>query len=132
MLFHVATIQRVVPGFLLFLQVTGSRSAYNGEEGPGVHSDEAIERFYTTWAWRKCRDSYLSSCGRLCESCLKRGLVVPADHVHHKVPITPENLKNPEITLNHANLMALCESCHQEQHRTKRWRCDPVTGRVSL
>ena len=97
-----------------------------------MHSDEAIERFYTTWAWRRCRDSYLASKGRLCENCLKRGLVVPADHVHHKTPITPENLKNPEITLNHANLMALCERCHQEQHRTRRWRCDPLTGRVSL
>ena len=90
------------------------------------------QTFYKSRTWQETREAYAKSKGYLCENCLKRGLVVPADHVHHKVPITPENLKNPEITLNHANLMALCESCHQEQHRTKRWRCDPVTGRVSL
>lgn len=90
-----------------------------------MNKDPAIEAFYTTWAWRKCRDSFLTSKGRLCEICLKKGLIEPAVHVHHKTSITPENVKDPEITLNHNNLMALCEKCHTEQHRKKRWRCEP-------
>lgn len=96
-----------------------------------MHHDENIERFYTSRIWRSCRQSFLVSRDGLCELCMKKGLIRPAVHVHHKQPITPENLSDPAITLNHANLMALCEECHQEQHRTKRWRCDP-DGHVNL
>ena len=96
-----------------------------------MHHDEAVERFYTTRAWRKCRAAYLSECGGLCEICLKKGLIEPATEVHHRIPITPENLSNPAITLDHDNLMALCEECHHEQHTKRRWRCD-AAGRVIL
>ena len=94
-----------------------------------MHHDGQIERFYTTQAWRKCRESFLKSRGGLCEMCLKKGLIVPADHVHHIQPITPETAGDPSVTLNHGNLMALCESCHHAVHRKKRWRCDAM-GRV--
>ena len=96
-----------------------------------MHSDRNIERFYTTQIWRKCRASFMQERHGLCEVCMSRGLIVPAVHVHHKIPITPDNLDNPAITLNHANLMALCEECHQAQHRKKRWKCDP-DGHVIL
>ena len=96
-----------------------------------MHSNPEIEAFYTTRAWRKARESYLSSVGRLCEICLSKGLIEPAVHVHHKKPITPENMNDPAITLDHSNLMALCENCHHEQHSTKRWRCDAM-GHVNL
>ena len=96
-----------------------------------MNHDPEIEAFYASWSWRKCRQSFLSAKGNLCEACRKKGLIVPATQVHHKQPITPENLKDPAITLNHANLMALCDECHAEQHRKKRWRCDP-DGHVRL
>ena len=96
-----------------------------------MHSDANIERFYTTRQWRACRASFLKERNGLCEICLAKGRIVPAVHVHHRTPITPENLKDPEITLSHANLMALCEDCHRAQHTTKRWRCDP-DGHVRL
>ena len=99
--------------------------------GSRVHSNPEIESFYTTRAWRKCRESYLSSVGRLCEICLSKGLIEPAVHVHHKVHLTPENINDPRIALDSSNLMALCEECHAEQHRTKRWRVDPL-GHVRL
>ena len=126
--------------FLVFTTLRGRRGfsfpcrgshSTDGEEGPGVHHDPDIERFYTTTAWRKCRASFIKEKGGLCEICLSKGLIVPAVHVHHKKHITPENLSDPSITLNHDNLMALCEECHAEQHRTKRWRVDPL-GRVLL
>ena len=69
--------------------------------------------------------------GGLCQICMSKGLIEPAVHVHHRQPITPENLDDPSITLDSANLMALCERCHAEQHRTKRWRCDAL-GHISL
>lgn len=96
-----------------------------------MHHDAEIEAFYTSRQWRKSRASFLKEKGGLCELCLKNGLIEPAVHVHHRTPITPENLGDPRITLDHANLMALCEECHQEQHRTKRWRTDAY-GRVML
>jgi predicted HNH restriction endonuclease len=99
--------------------------------GTSVHHDEAIERFYTTRAWRKVRASFLTEKGGLCEICLGKGLIVPAVHVHHRKPITPENLSDPMVALDSSNLMALCEECHAEQHRTKRWRVDPL-GHVRL
>ena len=96
-----------------------------------MHSDADIERFYTTRAWRKCRESFLKERGGLCEICLSKGLIVPAVHVHHKTALTPENLSDPAVSLDHSNLMALCEDCHQAQHSKKRWRCD-AWGRISL
>ena len=96
-----------------------------------MHRDAQIEAFYTSRSWRKSRASLLKEKGGLCELCLKKGLIEPAVHVHHKVALTPENLNDPAISLDHSNLMALCEECHQEQHRTKRWRCDAL-GRVLL
>lgn len=96
-----------------------------------MHHDPAIERFYTTRAWRSCKESFLESRGRICEICRSKGLIIPATQVHHKVHLTPENVKDPRIALNHANLMALCDECHRAQHTKKRWRCDEL-GHVAL
>ena len=96
-----------------------------------MHHDEAIERFYTTRAWRKARDAVLKEHNGLCQVCLSKGLIEPATNVHHVKPITPETVDDPHITLDRSNLMALCEACHQEQHKRKRWRCDAL-GHVSL
>lgn len=96
-----------------------------------MHHDATIERFYTTRAWRKARQAVLDAHGGLCQICLAKGLIVPAVHVHHRIPLTPDNIDDPRIALDSSNLMALCEECHAEQHRTKRWRCDEL-GRVTL
>ena len=96
-----------------------------------MHHDAKVEAFYTSRAWRRCRAAVLADRGGLCELCLRRGLIVPAVHVHHKTPLTADTVIDPSIALDESNLMALCEDCHQAQHRTKRWRCDAM-GRVTL
>lgn len=96
-----------------------------------MHHDERIEAFYTSKAWRKCRGVFLRECGGLCQICMSNGLIEPATQVHHRIPITPENLDDPRITLSHDNLMALCDSCHDDQHHNKRWRCEP-NGHIRL
>ena len=96
-----------------------------------MHHGERVERFYTTTAWRKARGAVLAEHGGLCELCLAKGLIEPAVHVHHKVHLTADNVDDPRIALDSSNLMALCEECHAEQHRTKRWRVDP-DGHVRL
>lgn len=84
-----------------------------------------IREFYSSIQWRKCRDAYKKSKQGLCERCLKKGLIVPADEVHHKIRLTKENINNPQISLNFNNLEALCESCHDKEHEgdiKNRWK----------
>lgn len=67
----------------------------------------------------------------LCEDCLKKGLTVPAEEVHHITFITPQNINDPKITLNHENLVALCRECHRKRHgNKKRYQIDQW-GRVT-
>lgn len=88
--------------------------------------------FYMSAQWKACRNSYIKSVGGLCERCWERGQVRPASIVHHKVYITPENIRDPNITLNYANLEALCRECHEAEHRhgPKRYAVDAM-GRVT-
>lgn len=36
--------------------------------------------------------------------------------VHHKEPLMPKNINNPEITLGEGNLELLCRNCHALAH----------------
>ena len=73
---------------------------------------EYAKHFYKSKAWKKCRASYIAERhtidGGLCEICKDRlGYIV-----HHKKWITPENINNPDIILNHNNLQYVCLNCH--------------------
>ena len=75
------------------------------------------KEFYKSQAWKKLRDRYIRSVGGLCERCYKRGEIRPAEIVHHKVRITPENITDPGVTLSMENLEALCRPCHEREHK---------------
>jgi 5-methylcytosine-specific restriction enzyme A len=71
--------------------------------------------FYKSKAWKNCRAAYISYRqsvdGGLCETCHDRlGYIV-----HHKTWITPENINDPEVTLNHRNLKYDCQVCHNKE-----------------
>ena len=83
---------------------------------------ESIGNFYKTSAWRICREAYMKSVGGLCERCYASGIIRHGDTVHHKIHLTPENINDPEITLNFQNLQCLCRSCHAEVHKTPQTR----------
>ena len=36
--------------------------------------------------------------------------------VHHIIYLTPENVTDPEISLNQDNLLLLCNECHNKKH----------------
>ena len=109
-----------------------------GADEPVTRSP-AVESFYTSWIWRKCRKTFAESKGNLCERCMKRGVIEPGSkdrplEVHHKIPLTADNVTDPEISLNWENLELLCKTCHdQERERRggKRWKIGP-DGRVLL
>lgn len=76
---------------------------------------EYAKKFYNSAAWKRCKNNYILSVHGLCERCGK-----PGDIVHHKKRITPMNIDDPEITLNHDNLECLCIDCHNREHNIKR------------
>ena len=89
-------------------------------------------RFYKTAAWVRMREAYIKSVGGLCEECLRQGLYVPGEIVHHKEHLTPENVTDPEVSLGSDNLELLCRSCHKRLHGNgRRYDVDMQTGRVS-
>ena len=81
--------------------------------------------FYRSTAWKKCRESYINNRimidGGMCEHCHNElGFIV-----HHTILLTPDNINNPDIALNHDKLEFVCKSCHdiehyEEIHGTKR------------
>lgn len=87
--------------------------------------------FYHSVAWKKCREAYMKKVGGLCERCFKKGLIVPAEVVHHKVHLNAKTVKDPRISLSFDNLEALCWSCHEKEHKgiERRYTVDAF-GRV--
>lgn len=90
--------------------------------------------FYKTRAWKKCRAAYLRKVGGLCEKCMERGIIKPADIVHHKIVLDDENARDPEIALNFENLQAVCIECHNALHygKSKPKRYKIVDGTVVI
>ena len=78
--------------------------------------EKFTQPFYSSRAWKSCRDAYIRSVGGLCERCRAKGHIVPAEIVHHKIHITPENIVRPEIVLCWDNLECVCRQCHAELH----------------
>ena len=70
--------------------------------------------FYTSKEWIKCRIGYMLSQNYICERCGNTAMIC-----HHKVYITPDNIDNPDITLNWNLLEALCQDCHNAEHHKK-------------
>ena len=88
--------------------------------------------FYYTPAWKSCRKAYAKSKGGLCERCLSRGIYKAGEIVHHKLPLTPDTIKDPNIALNWNNLQLLCRDCHAAVHKPgKRYKVDDL-GRVII
>lgn len=78
---------------------------------------EYAKAFYHSKAWIKCKNSYIKSVHGLCERCGEPGYIV-----HHKKYITPNNINDPNITLNHDNLECLCLDCHNKEHEFEKER----------
>lgn len=76
---------------------------------------EFAKKFYQSKAWKDCRRSYIAGRqlidGGMCETCHAEPIYI----VHHKVTLTPLNINNPEITLNHKHLKGDCKKCHDDE-----------------
>ena len=92
---------------------------------------EWARSFYNSQAWHNCRNAYVKQAGGLCERCLRKGLVVPGEIVHHKIHLTPQNISDPNVALNPDNLELLCRDDHADEHaRLKKRYVIDEDGRV--
>lgn len=80
-----------------------------------VMAKEFAKAFYKSKAWRECRNGYIAERmmqdGGTCETCGKE----PGYILHHEIPLTPENINNPDITLNWERLRWECKACHDAE-----------------
>ena len=76
-------------------------------------TDKKEQSFYNSKQWINTRAMALARDHGLCQHCLKEGKVTAADVVHHKIPIKVNWL----LRLVLSNLISLCNSCHQKEHK---------------
>ena len=69
---------------------------------------------YESRRWKRTHNAYMISRNYVCERC--GGL---ARIVHHKTYVSPQNINDVSVTLDWANLEALCMDCHAGEHGTK-------------
>ena len=73
------------------------------------------QKAYNNADWRALRNTYIKM-HPLCEECLKKGKVTPAQDVHHiKSPFKNGEI-NYHLLLDIHNLMSVCKECHSNIH----------------
>ena len=70
-------------------------------------------RFYDSVIWKRAKQEKIMMARGICERCGRKGT-----EVHHKIPLTDDNIDDPNISINPDNLELLCKSCHDQA------RCD--------
>jgi 5-methylcytosine-specific restriction endonuclease McrA len=79
-------------------------------------AQEFAKKLYNSKAWQECRASYVASCYGVCEVCKLKGIITPGVILHHKKPLTPANINDVDVSLNHDNLIFMCIQCHNITH----------------
>lgn len=80
-----------------------------------VRYSKETKPFYKSRAWLRCREYVLIRDNHLCQPCLKKKKLTPANTVHHIMPLE----EAPELALDPDNLESICPSCHNKEHREK-------------
>lgn len=77
---------------------------------------EFAQKFYHSAAWHHARNAYIAKRiavdGGMCEHCHKRNGYI----VHHVIELTPDNINDPNVTLNENNFQYWCKPCHDNEH----------------
>lgn len=77
---------------------------------------DSVKRFYHSATWKRCRQLVIQLHRGRCKDCGKAG-----GQVHHKIPLTEQNLKDPYIALHPDNLELLCEACHNSKRADEKY-----------
>lgn len=76
--------------------------------------DNKYNKFYKSKEWNSVRQLVIVRDHALCKDCLDKNTITPYNTVHHVVPIKEDWSRRLDI----ANLICLCESCHQIRHNS--------------
>lgn len=68
---------------------------------------EWAKGFYNSKDWQDVRILRIGMDRGLCRMCGR-----PGNEVDHIIELTPDNINDPEISLNLDNLQTLCHRCH--------------------
>lgn len=71
-------------------------------------------KFYASKQWKRTEAAVMKAYAYTCQRCGR-----PARIVHHKTWLTPDNINDPNVTLNWDNLEPLCIDCHNREHMGK-------------
>ena len=87
---------------------------------------EFSKAFYKSKGWKKVREYVFNRDNGVCMDCLDKGRLTPGKEVHHIVFLTPDNINDPDITLNEDNLITLCKECHHKRHNNNSCTADDL------
>lgn len=73
------------------------------------------DTFYKSRDWQELRLEALQRDNYLCQECLKRGIITPANTVHHIKPLRVDKSRALQLS----NLETVCAGCHNKLHRER-------------
>lgn len=77
---------------------------------------EFAKKFYNSTLWINVRDYVRKRDRYICQGCGAIG-----EEVHHKIHLSPDNIKDPTVAINPDNLILLCHACHMKEHEASQW-----------
>lgn len=86
----------------------------------GNQYDSERRKIYDSARWKRLR-AWKFTCSPLCEVCLQKDIVTPAEDIHHIVSFmsTDDPMKRKFLAYDYDNLQSLCKACHQGIHNLK-------------
>lgn len=84
----------------------------------GKEFGSEINKFYCSKEWKETRQLVYKRDCMVCNHCKR--IVYKYPQCHHKIPITPSNINDWNITHNLDNIELLCVPCHNNVHQPER------------
>lgn len=86
-----------------------------------MSKDANYNRMIQSRRWLELRRWKISQ-DPLCQDCMEKNLVTPAEEVHHIVPVeSATSIQEMErLMFNPNNLASLCRECHKLRHQLMR------------
>lgn len=82
------------------------------------------QKAYQNKHWRELREVYMRE-HPICEECLKKGKITPAEDVHHKKSPFRGGEINYNLLLDYHNLESVCKDCHGNLHASQQGHKSP-------
>ncbi|MDR1582080.1 MAG: HNH endonuclease [Prevotellaceae bacterium] len=87
----------------------------------GNQYDAERRKIYNSERWRRLRRIKFAH-NPLCELCEKKGIIIPAEDIHHIVSFMSAGdiEQRRHLAYDFDNLLSLCKVCHQKIHNVGR------------